>query len=91
MKYKPIHALILTLLCWIAAAALAPWQSQTKRNINETDLFEFVWIADAQISPDGSQVVCYRVVPNQERTGYNGAIWMVATSGVTAPFELISG
>ena len=66
-------------------------QSQTKRNINETDLFEFVWIGDPQISPDGSRAVFYRVVPNQERNGYNGAIWLVETSGGEAPVELISG
>jgi dipeptidyl aminopeptidase/acylaminoacyl peptidase len=62
-----------------------------KRNIRETDLFDFVWIADPQVSPDGSQVVFSRVVPNQERSGYIGAIWMAATRGDTAPIELITG
>src|SRR6478609_2723663 len=62
-----------------------------KRYISETDLFDFVWIADPQISPDGSQVVFSRVVPNQERSGYIGAIWMAATRGDTAPIELITG
>jgi len=92
MKYKPI-SLTLTLFCWIAAAEFVtiPGQSQTKRNINETDLFEFVWIGDPQISPDGSRVVFYRVVPNQERSGYNGSIWLVETSGGGAPVELITG
>lgn len=62
-----------------------------KRFINEKDLFDFVWIADPQISPDGSQVVFERVVPNQERNGYDGAIWMAATTGDTRPIELITG
>lgn len=62
-----------------------------KRGINETDLFDFAWIADPQISPDGSQVLFYRVVPNRERTGYDGSIWMVATSGNAPPVELING
>lgn len=62
-----------------------------KRFINEKDLFDFVWIADPQISPDGSQVVFERVVPNHERTGYDGAIWMAATTGDMRPIELITG
>lgn len=66
-------------------------ETAAKRYINEKDLFDFNWIADPQISPDGSQVVFDRVVPNQERSGYNGAIWIAATSGDTPPVELITG
>ena len=32
-----------------------------KRNITEKDLFNFIWIGDSQVSPDGSRVAFVRV------------------------------
>ncbi|HYV04017.1 MAG TPA: prolyl oligopeptidase family serine peptidase, partial [Blastocatellia bacterium] len=52
-----------------------------KRAISETDLFKFVWIADPQISPDGSRVVFVRVWVNQKSDRYETALWIVPTSG----------
>src|SRR2546428_12769608 len=49
-----------------------------KRNITEKDLFSFVWIADPQISPDGSRVAFVRVTVNEKKDGYNTAIWSVS-------------
>jgi dipeptidyl aminopeptidase/acylaminoacyl peptidase len=51
-----------------------------KRNITERDLFNFVWIADPQVAPDGSRVAFVRVTVNQRKDGYDTAIWMVSTS-----------
>jgi dipeptidyl aminopeptidase/acylaminoacyl peptidase len=51
-----------------------------KRNITEKDLFNFVWIGDPQISPDGSRVAFVRVTVNEKKDGYNTAIWTVATA-----------
>ena len=52
-----------------------------KRNITEKDLFNFVWIADPQVSPDGSRVAFVRVTVNEKKDGYNTAIWSVSTAG----------
>ena len=51
-----------------------------KRNITEKDLFNFVWIADPQVAPDGSRVAFVRVTVNQKKDGYDTAIWTVSTS-----------
>ena len=62
-----------------------------KRSIREKDLFNFVWIGDPRISPDGSRAVFTRVVTDEKRTGYETSIWMVATSGGQSPLRLTNG
>ena len=52
-----------------------------KRAITEMDLFKFAWIADPQISPDGSRVAFVRVWVNQKADRYENALWIVPTSG----------
>ena len=93
MKSKLIALLILmSIVCLSGIHQDIHAQPQAaKRAIREMDLFDFVWIGDPQISPNGSQVVFYRVAPNQQRTDYDGAIWMVPTSGNSSPAELITG
>ena len=55
-----------------------------KRNITEKDLFNFVWIGDPQVAPDGSRVAFVRTKGNDNNDGYNNAIWPVSkTNGVT--------
>ena len=51
-----------------------------KRNITEKDLFNFVWIADPQVAPDGSRVAFVRVTVNAKKDGYDTAIWTVSTA-----------
>src|SRR5882757_5485500 len=48
-----------------------------KRNITEKDLWDFVWIGDPQVSPDGSRVTFVRVTVNEKKEGYNTSIWSV--------------
>ena len=50
-----------------------------KRNITERDLFNFSWIADPQVAPDGSRVAFVKVIVNEKRDGYNTSIWVVST------------
>src|SRR6266436_108496 len=45
-----------------------------KRAITEKDLFDFVWIGDPQVSPDGSRVAFVRVTVNEKKEGYNTSI-----------------
>src|SRR5262245_37555768 len=61
-----------------------PLQADGKRMITEMDLFKFVWIADPQISPDGSRVVFVRVWVNQKTDRYETALWIVPTTGGSA-------
>ncbi len=62
-----------------------------KRNITEKDLFDFVWIGDPQVSPDGSQVAFVRVSVNEKKEGYDTSIWMVPTTGDAAPHRITTG
>jgi dipeptidyl aminopeptidase/acylaminoacyl peptidase len=66
-------------------------QAGLKRAITEKDLFNFVWIADPQISPDGTRTLFTRVITDEKRTGYETSIWMVATSGNEVPTRLTNG
>ena len=45
-----------SLLLIIVVSFVAPALAQ-KRSITEKDLFNFVWIGDPQVSPDGSRVL----------------------------------
>ena len=68
-----------SLLLIIVVSFVAPAVAQ-KRNITEKDLFNFVWIGDPQVSPDGARVAFVRTTVNDRKDGYNTAIWMVATA-----------
>jgi dipeptidyl aminopeptidase/acylaminoacyl peptidase len=80
------RTITLALVLFTAAAS-----AQEKRFITEHDLMKFVWIADPQISPDGSQVVFTRVVVNDKQEDYDNSLWTVPTSGKEAPRQLTSG
>ena len=73
----------------LATAAVAT--AADKRLITEKDLFDFVWIGDHQISPDGSQVAFVRVTTNEKKEGYNTSIWIVGTGGEPATHQLTKG
>src|SRR5262245_50842312 len=62
-----------------------------KRLTPEKDLFDFVWVTDPQVSPDGSQVAFTRVVVDEKRTGYETSIWSTTTNGADSPMRLTNG
>ena len=62
-----------------------------KRNITEKDLFDFVWIGDPQISPDGMRVAFVRVTVNEKKDGYDTSIWSVPVAGGEEPHQLTKG
>jgi len=64
----------------VFVASLAPAFAQ-KRNITEKDLWDFVWIGDPQVSPDGSRVAFVRVTVNEKKEGYDTSIWSVPAAG----------
>ena len=75
----------------IVAAAFTTNAKADKRNITEKDLFNFVWIGDTQVSPDGSRVAFVRVTVNEKKEGYNTSIWTVPTAGKEEPHRLTGG
>src|SRR5262249_29934229 len=62
-----------------------------KRPITEKDLWDFVWIGDTQVSPDGSRVAFVRITVNEKKEGYNTSIWSVPMAGGEAPRQLTKG
>lgn len=76
-------SLLIFTLCLPAPAA-------AQRGITETDLFKFVWLADPQISPDGSRIAYVRVWVNQKSDRYDSALWLVPTNG-GVPRQLTAG
>jgi len=81
-------ALTAAAVCCFATALAA---GADKRTIAETDLFRFVWVADPQISPDGTRVAFVRVSVNQKKDGYDTAIWIVPTDGREPARPLTNG
>jgi dipeptidyl aminopeptidase/acylaminoacyl peptidase len=75
----------------IVSAALAALAQSQKRSITEKDIFQFNWIGDPQISPDGSQVAFVRVTVDDKKTGYDTSIWAVSTSGGDQPRRMTDG
>jgi dipeptidyl aminopeptidase/acylaminoacyl peptidase len=61
------------------ARATAGETPALQRLITEKDLFQFTWIGDPQISPDGAQVAFVKVTVNEKKDGYDTAIWTVST------------
>jgi dipeptidyl aminopeptidase/acylaminoacyl peptidase len=62
-----------------------------KRSITEKDIFQFSWIGDPQISPDGSHVAFVKVTVDEKKTGYDTSIWSVAINGNEAPRRMTDG
>ncbi|HVT57091.1 MAG TPA: S9 family peptidase [Thermoanaerobaculia bacterium] len=82
-------AAFLVLVPPLAAASAAP--GGPRRPISETDLFQFVWVGDPRISPDGGQVAFVRVAVNAKRDGYDTAIWLASAASGGEPRPLTAG
>jgi len=65
--------------------------AQGRRPITETDLFKFVWAADPQMSPNGSQVAFVLVNVNEDKDRYETQIYIVPSDGSAAPRPLTAG
>src|ERR1041385_1493713 len=71
MRSRSLLLLLFLLLLVVPAFA-------QKRNLTDKDLFNFAWVGDPQISPDGTRVAFVRVTVNEKKDGYNTAIWTVS-------------
>jgi dipeptidyl aminopeptidase/acylaminoacyl peptidase len=74
-----------------ATQSSTPPAGSQKRAITEKDLFDFIWVANPQLSPDGTHVAFTRVNVDEKRTGYETSIWTVATSGSEPPVRMTNG
>src|ERR1019366_6189280 len=78
-------------LACVVALGLASPRAQGKRFITEHDLLTFTWVADPQISSDGSTVAFVRVTVNEKENRYETSLFTVPASGAEAPRRLTSG
>src|SRR6266566_2245359 len=88
------HSFVLRRSCFVLSLVLIAGTATLfaqKRNITEKDLFDFVWIGDPQISPDGSRVAFVRVTVNEKKEAYNTSIWSVPVAGGEEPHQLTKG
>jgi dipeptidyl aminopeptidase/acylaminoacyl peptidase len=81
----------LCLFALILAALAARPSAADKRPITEKDLFKFVWVADPQITPDGSLVAFVRVTIDEKKDQYETSLWLAKTDGSEPPRPLTSG
>ena len=88
-RFNMAKFLVICLLLGLSAGAGRALAE--KRNITEKDLFDFVWIGDPQVSPDGSRVAFVRVTVNEKKDGYNTSIWTVPLAGGEEPHQLTKG
>src|SRR5256885_2625538 len=59
--------------------------------LSPEDLYEFRFLTDAQISPDGSRIAYSVKTANAKRDGYLAAIWLVSSDGARAATQITAG
>jgi dipeptidyl aminopeptidase/acylaminoacyl peptidase len=73
----------------LTVASLA-FAADGKRLITDVDLYNFQWIANAQISPDGAKVVYTLVKTTPKHDNYETSLWIIPSAGGPAR-QLTSG
>src|SRR5690349_16033698 len=86
-----LSVVIILIVASVAAQDVTRPAGSQKRSLTEKDLFDFVWIADPQVSPDGTRVAFTRVHVDDKRTNYETSIWIAATNGKEAPIRMTNG
>jgi dipeptidyl aminopeptidase/acylaminoacyl peptidase len=85
MKYRA-----LVIVVCLSSSLFSQTSTPPRRAITDKDIFDFVWVADPELSPDGTRVAFTRVVVDEKRTGYETSIWMVPAAGGD-PVRLTNG
>ncbi|WP_218082920.1 S9 family peptidase [Anthocerotibacter panamensis] len=65
----------------LASCLVNPVWAVEPRLITQMDLLDFTWLADPQISPDGSRIVYLQVTADRKKDGYQTALWLASTAG----------
>src|SRR5206468_1305893 len=92
LRFVLRHSFVIRHSCFVILLALCTSVAfAQKRNITEKDLWDFVWIGDPQVSPDGARVAFVRITVNAKKEGYNTSIWSVPVAGAEGPRQLTKG
>src|SRR5246127_5973797 len=75
----------------VGLTAIVSIAQGSKRALTEKDIFQFNWIGDPQISPDGAHVAFVKVSVNEKKDGYDTSIWSVSTRGDESPRRITDG
>ncbi len=86
-----VAIVVVTLASSVAGQDASHPASAQKRPITEKDLFDFIWVTNPQVSPDGARVAFTRVNVDEKKTGYETSIWVAATDGKQPPIRLTNG
>src|SRR5438093_11819431 len=87
----PMHSRLLLPIAIAVGILSAGSGTAERRGITEKDLFAFVWVADPQMAPDGSQVAFVRVTVDEKKDGYLSSIWIATRDGSEPPRALTNG
>jgi dipeptidyl aminopeptidase/acylaminoacyl peptidase len=90
MTHRYLASALAVAVLAVAVPVSTP-RAAAKRLITEKDLFKFTWIADPEISPDGSTVAFVHVTVNEKENRYESSIYAVPSAGGQAPRALTSG
>jgi dipeptidyl aminopeptidase/acylaminoacyl peptidase len=88
---KTRFSVVILIVASVAAQDATQPASLQKRSLTEKDLFDFFWIANPQVSPDGTRVAFTRVNVDDKRTNYETSIWIATTNGKEAPIRMTNG
>jgi dipeptidyl aminopeptidase/acylaminoacyl peptidase len=91
MKTRLSAVIIITIVTSLAAQDATQPAGSRKRFLSEKDLFDFVWVANPQLMPDGARVAFTRVTVDEKRTNYETSIWIAATKGKEIPIRMTNG
>ena len=93
MKLRFAVAMVsLAIVTQLGAQSVAPPATSRPRAITEKDLFDFIWVANPQLSPDGTRVAFTRVNVDEETYGLREtSIWTVGISGGESPVRMTNG
>jgi dipeptidyl aminopeptidase/acylaminoacyl peptidase len=61
-----------------------------KRNISEKDLFDFHWIGDTQLSPDGHTIAFVQATVSPDHSGYQTALYLLDLTSPGAEPRLLT-
>jgi dipeptidyl aminopeptidase/acylaminoacyl peptidase len=91
MKTRLSVVIIITIVTSLAAQDATQLAGSQKRFLTEKDLFDFVWVANPQLAPDGVRVAFTRVTVDEKRTNYETSIWIAAAKGNEIPIRITNG
>lgn len=75
----------------LTAVVSAQTASAPKRLIAETDVLNFIWSTDPEISADRRNAAFTRVGVNEKKEDYETPVWVAATDGKTPPRRFTAG